>query len=304
VKRRQFLRETVAAGAACVLLGGSPRPAMAEPPPETTRLRLPRTPSICVAPQYLAEELLRGEGFTSIEWVSGGPTGSQNVGVIGARRMGAGEIDVQMNFAGPLVVSLDAGIPIVVLAGVHVGCFELIATGGIRTVGDLKGKAVAVVGVTPESPQYVFLAVMVTQVGLDPRRDIRWVTYPPSQAKQLLAEGKIDAFLGFPPDPQELRAKKIGHVIVNSAVDRPWSQYFCCMVAANREFAAKNPVAARRALRAILKADRICSLEPERAARAYLDRGYPAPLDYAVQAVKEIPYGRWRDYNPEETIRF
>ncbi len=36
--------------------------------------------------------------------------------------------------------------------------------------------------------------------------------------------------MGFPPDPQELRAKKIGHVVVNSNVDRPWSQYFCCML--------------------------------------------------------------------------
>ena len=69
---------------------------------------------------------------------------------------------------------------------------------------------------------------------------------------RLLAEGKIDAFLGFPPDPQELRARKTGHVVVDSGVDRPWSQYFCCMVGANREFVQKHPVAAKRALRAIL----------------------------------------------------
>jgi hypothetical protein len=42
---------------------------------------------------------------------------------------------------------------------------------------------------------------------------------------------KIDAFLGFPPEPQELRAQRIGHVLVNTATDRPWSQYFCCMLA-------------------------------------------------------------------------
>ena len=93
-------------------------------------------------------------------------------------------------------------------------------------------------------------------------------------------------------------------MIVNSAVDRPWSQYFCCMVSANREFAQKHPVAAKRALRAILKADQICALEPDRAARAYLGRGYPTRPEYALQAVKEIPYGRWREYNPEETVRF
>ena len=60
------------------------------------------------------------------------------------------------------------------------------------------------------------------------------------EAAQLLAQGKIDAYLGFPPEPQELRAKKIGHVVVNSMMDRPWSQYFCCMVIGNRDFVRKQ----------------------------------------------------------------
>ena len=49
-----------------------------------------------------------------------------------------------MNFAGPLVVGLDAGAPITILAGVHPGCYELFATERVRTLGDLKGKTVAV----------------------------------------------------------------------------------------------------------------------------------------------------------------
>ena len=36
--------------------------------------------------------------------------------------------------------------------------------------------------------------------------------------------------MAFPPEPQELRAKGIGHVIVSTATDRPWSQYFCCVL--------------------------------------------------------------------------
>ena len=58
---------------------------------------------------------------------------------------------------------------------------------------------------------------------------------------QLLADRKIDALMGFPPDPQELREKKIGHVIVNSGFDRPWSQYFCCIVAAHQDFVPNIP---------------------------------------------------------------
>ena len=74
-------------------------------------------------------------------------------------------------------------------------------------------------------------------------------------------------FLGFPPEPQELRARKIGHVILNTTTDKPWSQYFCCMAVGNAEFVRDHPVATKRVLRAILKAADICAAEPERAAQ-------------------------------------
>ena len=83
---------------------------------------------------------------------------------------------------------------------------------------------------------------------------------------ELFAEGKVDAFLCFPPDPQELRASKVCHVILNTTTDKPWSQYFCCMIAANAEFVHHHPVATKRFLRAILKANDICTAEPERTA--------------------------------------
>jgi NitT/TauT family transport system substrate-binding protein len=108
--------------------------------------------------------------------------------------------------------------------------------------------------------------------------------------------------LTFPPIPQELRAKKIGHVIVNSSVDRPWSQYFCCIVTGHREFVRKHPVATKRALRALLKAVDFCVAAPERAARIVADRGYP--YDYSLQTMREIPYAKWRDYDPEDAVRF
>jgi NitT/TauT family transport system substrate-binding protein len=97
--------------------------------------------------------------------------------------------------------------------------------------------------------------------------------HPSAEALQLLAEGKIDALIGFPPVPQELRARKIGQLVVSSALDRPWSQYFCCIVGGNREFVWKHPIATKRALRAILKATDVCALEPDRAAQLIVEKG-------------------------------
>jgi NitT/TauT family transport system substrate-binding protein len=244
----------------------------------------------------MAEKFLRSEGFTDIQYV-------KKEGSVGIEQaLATGEADISMHYAAALITRAEAGDPVVALAGVHVGCFELFGTGHIRAIRDLKGKTVAVpsLGSTP----HVFLSIMAAYVGLDPRLNINWVTHPPAQAMQLFAEGKIDAFLGFPPQPQELRAKKIGHVIVNSMMDRPWSQYFCCVAAGNREFVRKHPVATKRALRAILKSADVCAREPERAARFLVDKGYTKNYDYAFEAMKDIPYNKWREYDPEDTLRF
>jgi NitT/TauT family transport system substrate-binding protein len=278
------------------LLGLSPRPAAAESPPETRRIRLVRIPSICRAPQYIADDLLRGEGFVDVEYVRKAGGGAS------AKALAVGEADLSMNFIGPSIIRMDAGDPVMVLAGIHVGCFELFGTDRVRSLRDLKGKTVAVL--EPEGSEHVFLNSMAAYVGLDPRKDIRFVTHPNAESIRLLAEEKIDAFLGFPPVPQELRAKRIGHSVVNSTVDRPWSQYFCCLATANREFVRRHPVATKRALRAILKANSICALEPERVARHLVDHGYTEHYDYALQTLQEIPYAKWREYDPEDSLRF
>jgi NitT/TauT family transport system substrate-binding protein len=214
----------------------------------------------------------------------------------------SGEADIANDFATAVVIHLDRGHPLVALAGVHVGCFELFGTDRVRTIRDLKGKTVGVRGL--ETPPHTFLVSMLTHVGLDPSKDITWSTHPSEESMRLLARGEIDAFMGFPPEPQRLRARKIGRVVVNSSVDRPWSQYFCCMAVANRDFARKYPVATKRALRAMLKAADVCAREPDRAARTLVDQGVTASYDDAIRTMKDVVYTRWREYDPEDTLRF
>jgi NitT/TauT family transport system substrate-binding protein len=290
--RREFVGGLAAVGATGVL---GLRPVAAEPAPETTRLRLSQIAGICVAPQYVAQELLQAEGFTDIRYVSIPETNPYPAFV-------SGEVDISMAFVAPFLVQLDAGLPIVLLAGVHVGCFEVFGTRGIRAIRDLKGKTVAVPSLN--SAHHMFLSSMAAYVGLDPRKDIKWFTHDPADSARLLADGTVDALIGFPPVPQELRAKGIGRVIVNSTVDRPWSGYFCCVVAANKSFIDRYPVATKRAVRAILKATDLCATDPERAARAIVDRGFTREYDYALTTMKEINYNRWREYDPEDTVRF
>jgi NitT/TauT family transport system substrate-binding protein len=291
--RRDFLARASLAGAASFL--GCGESFAQEAPPETTTVRIPTGTLICNAPTYIADELLRAEGFTDIQHVpvtpdrGGGPP----------EAMERGELDFAMVYTPPMIAAIDAGTPTTVLAGVHVGCNSLFAHEGIRSVRDLKGKKVSA-GVVRQ----LLISSMAAYVGLDPAKDIEWVVSPFGTGKELFIERKIDAFLALPPDPQDLRARNIGRVIVDSARDRPWSQHFCCVLVTTKEFVRKYPVATKRVLRAILKATDFCAGNPAAVARRLVDGGFTENYDYALQTLKEVWFNKWREYDAEDSIRF
>jgi NitT/TauT family transport system substrate-binding protein len=297
--RRDFLASASLAATAGVL---GARTALAdEGPPETTTIRLRYDPGICIAPWFIAEDLLRAEGFSDVRYVPV-PAGSTATQMITR-----GEIDFILSDAASTVFRLDTGVPITALAGIHVGCFELFAHEPIHTIGDLKGKRVGIDFLGTGKHRYV--AIMAAYIGLDPHTDIEWVEgSAPSPMRlfplELFIKGKVDAFLGFPPEPQELRARKIGHVILNTTTDKPWSQYFCCMLLGNKEFVRNHPIATERLLRALLKANDICAAEPERAAKQLVDAGLTERYDYALESLMDIPYAQWREFDAEDTLRF
>ncbi len=289
--RRGFL----ASAAAASLLGSAPALADEEPP-ETTMIRLRRDLSVCAAPWFIGEDLLRAEGFTDVRNVpvQSGPALTQ--------AFAHGEIDFALLFAGTAVRYLDDGAPIAVVGGVHAGCFELFAHEPIQAISDLKGKRVGidVLG----SGKYAYVALMAAYVGLDPRKDIEWIEGRHLNPMELFAERKVDAFLGFPPEPQELRARQIGHVIVSTTTDKPWSQYFCCMLVGSRDFIRSHPVATKRVLRVVLKTNEMCATQPERVAQQLVDYGMTNQYDYALETLRDIPYAQWREFDPEDTLRF
>jgi len=172
----------------------------------------------------------------------------------------------------------------------------------VHSIADLKGKSVGVQALG--SPQHLFLSVIAAQVGIDPNNDIHWIAGESASPMQSFADGKIDAFLGFPPEPQELRAKRIGRVILDSSVDRPWSQYFCCMLAGSSDYVQHHPVATKRVVRAILKAADLCVSDPAGVARQLVAGGFTDRYDYALQTLRELPYDKWREYDAEDTMRF
>src|ERR1700730_4677194 len=166
--RRRFLTTLSSACAAGLIF--PPPTRAAGGPPETTTVRLVRDPGLCLAPQYAAEELLRAEGLTDVRYLEA-PSDADT-----AQMIASGEGDFTLNFASQFVATIDRGGPVTVLAGVHVGCFELFASEAIRNIPDLKGKTIGAQALG--SSAQVFLGALAAGIGLDPVRDIRWITDP------------------------------------------------------------------------------------------------------------------------------
>jgi NitT/TauT family transport system substrate-binding protein len=288
--RRRFLAALSAAGAAAAMLPPR-RGAAAEPPPETTTVRLEKLPVICFAPQYVCEEILRAEGFTDIRYVETTPEAI-------SEDLGHGRVDFAANLVPSHIAAIDAGAAITIVGGVHAGCYELFAREGIRSIADLKGKSVGLYGGLD------LISAMLAYVGLDPKKDLALVNDPALKPLELFAEGRLDAYLGLPPEPQILHARKVGHVILRTAVDRPWSEYFCCMLAGNRDYLRRHPAATKRVIRAFLKAADLCARAPEQAARTLVEGGFTDRYEDALQTLNENPYGGWRDYGAEDSVRF
>src|SRR3954451_15183260 len=141
--RGRQTRRTVLGTLALAAAGGLfPAPGLlgAEPRLETATVRLVRDPTICLAPQYIAEALLHADGISDVRYVEA--ASDAETSTILAR----GEADFSMDFASLYIAAIDAGAPITVLAGVHIGCVELLAGNSIRRVADLKGKSVGLQG--------------------------------------------------------------------------------------------------------------------------------------------------------------
>jgi NitT/TauT family transport system substrate-binding protein len=306
--RRDFLTSTSLAAATAVF--GARQSLADEGPPETTTIRFrfeDAPPSVvngvadnmsCNAPVYVTEDLLRAEGFTDIRYVpvKGGP--------IITKAFERGDIDFGLMFVPGAMRRLDAGVPISVVAGIHPGCFDLFVHEHIRTFADLKGKRVGL-GDVRGSANHVYVSIMAAYVGLDPKKDIEWLTTDDvAIPMELFIQNRIDGYLAFVPEFPELRSGKNTRVLVDMAMDRPWVQYFCCMLVGNTDFVRRHPIATKRAIRAILKATDLCATDPKHVARRLIEGGFAQHYDIALQTLTEVPFNVWRELDPEDSLRF
>lgn len=294
MRRRRFLK-AFTASAAWSGAGAIPA-ARAEPPPEIRRVRIQTDPIVCLAPQFLAKAMLELEGFESVEYVD-------LKGGLGPKALSEGVVDFTIWDAASSLTAFQAYKGFVFLAGLHAGCWELFGNDRVRVIRDLEGKRIAIRGFG--DTDHVLISSMLAYVGIDPKTAVQWVQVPTyREGRARFAAGDVDAVLSSPPGPQELRARGIGHVIVNSTVDRPWSHYYCCMIEASQTFVTRYPSATKRVVRALLKAADLCADAPAEAARLLVAEKRTSDARAAEEILRSLPYRAWRDVLPEDTLRF
>jgi len=116
--RRPFVSQLGIAGVAAMGglagagLGGGAKALAAEPPPETTTVRLAKQDVICFARQYVCEQLLRAEGFVEIRYVDATISSK-------ADELSRGKYDFAAALSVSHIVDIDKGAPITIVSGVH-----------------------------------------------------------------------------------------------------------------------------------------------------------------------------------------
>ncbi|MDR7554136.1 MAG: ABC transporter substrate-binding protein [Armatimonadota bacterium] len=263
------------------------------PPPETSTIRLGSLP--CDHPIMASEPFLREEGFTNVEILAGG-------------QLASGRTDIEAGFGVWSITSLlQAGQRPVVLAPLHPGCIEIWAQPGIRSLQDLRGRRVVVTARTFENLAYSGFAIVLKQAGLDPA-EVNWVIQPDANLVALYLAGQNDAVWSASVGAAALRRNPAnpGHVIHNQLMDRPWSLTACCLLLARQEWYRAHPVAAKRAVRAILRAADAQTASRADAVKRATDRGLfggPANFDNVLYTASMVP-ANWRDLDMERSLRF
>jgi NitT/TauT family transport system substrate-binding protein len=315
VSRRELLRLTLGTGA--MLAGGGLLAACTQqpaalgssaslPPPETTTVRI-ATPFACDPPLWLAKDFLLEEGFTDVRYVGSGKPRNWAA---------SGTVDFGAVHPEEFVAAIDGGAPLVVLAGIHSGCQEVWVGPGIAALRDLRGKSIAVFAKNTGDQFFNFFATTLAYGGIDPVRDVTFFEVGPDYAALMKAfvDGRSDAFLAAADGAAVLRRnpRTPSTKILDQSVDKPWSQYVCCMLTANRDWARQHPVATKRFTRAVMHAADATVKDLPRAAHLGAAGGFQPLLEHPTalsdeQIINEtiaMPSYDWRELDPEETVRF
>ncbi len=248
----------------------------------------------------MCEPYLRDEGFTDVVYPA---------------EKGSHLFTTYSHF---LVTGNDAGLPHIAVAPLHTGCVELWVRPPVERFNDIRGRTVVIgrktytdeSGISAPDLFYGFWVSLLADVGMN-TGDVTFLeTGNSNTVPAEFVGGKGDAIVVLAAQGPILKAnaKNPGRLLLDTTLDRPWSQRVCCMLAADPGWAKGNPAALRRATRAILRTLDELSRDTTAGGRIAMEKGIyknnPAFTEKVINEVNEHAHLDWREFDPEDTLRY
>jgi len=250
--------------------------------------------SLCGAPIYIAYEkgFFKEQGF--------------DVNLISAdfetRKIGLnnGTIPI-VNGDFQFFPSIENGVKVKVVDGLHYGCIKLIVPkdSAIQGVQDLKGKRISVdeIGGTPHQVASVWLE----KNGISAKQEDGEVTFLPfsdgNLAVEALNKGEVDVAALW--DPFGSVQAKTGNyrVILDISKDEPFAGKYCCFLYASEKLLKESPEKVAALLRAYRAAQDWISKNPEETVDIIIKGKYAQIEDreLAIELIKSYMYPSYAD---------
>jgi NitT/TauT family transport system substrate-binding protein len=205
--------------------------------------------------------------------------------------LGLGKFDATHHLIMYLLKPIEKGLNVKLTGGIHTGCLRLQAgaKSKVKKVEDLKGKKIAISHMG--SPPFLFASRVMTAHHMDAQKDVEWIVMEPSSFEIALDNGAVDAVASAEPMGTILIAREKTKRLVDQAEDSAYEDEFCCVAAVNATFAAKNPEAAAKVTRALMKGAKWTAANKTAAARMAVEKGYLASTpELNAQAVRPLKY--------------
>jgi NitT/TauT family transport system substrate-binding protein len=278
-----FTKQFVACALALIL---GPESLLATDTPVLKKVRIGDIPgSSCHAPLYIAYEkdFFKEEGLDA-EIIRGDWDFIRE-------NLALGKIDATQGMVITYLKSIEQGLDVNITAGVHKGCMHMLTgkDSPLSKPEDLKGKRIGVQGIGT-SPWF-FAARVVSSLGMDIKHDVEWKVYPLAELRQALEKKEVDAISVIDPAGELLLSEGFAKDIVNSSTDAPYKDEYCCVVFVSGKLIKSDPDTATRLTRAILKAAKWVSSNPQSAAEICVEKKYmSATVELNARVLAQLNY--------------
>jgi NitT/TauT family transport system substrate-binding protein len=252
---------------------------------EPTHLKVSYLGLTCEGPVFVAHErgFFKDEGL-DVELVKTDWDGLRE-------GLGMGHFDATHHLVMYIMKPVENGMDLKITGGIHTGCLRLQAgiNSAIKKVEDLRGKTIAVPVIG--SPPWMFANRVLAAHGLDPKKDVTWVTYPPDTMELALDQGKVDAVANAEPIGTILISRGKVRKLADQAEDLPWADEYCCAVVVNGALCRKHPQTAAKVTRALLRGAKYVSAHQAEVARLDVEKKYTAAsVEINTQAIAALKY--------------